>query len=340
MVVHRGGSRPGCGAGRGHAGRVPRRSAPSPAEVLSELREPVVPVRELERLGLDRRTIARRCRPGGPWRSLCPGVVKLSNGSVVRDDRQRAALIVAGPDAMLTGLDALHLHGVRTAPPPHGPVHVLVPHDRRRGRWSVVRTERTRRLPVPGARRHPVAPVVRAAVDAARCSRDRDFVRDLFADLLQHGHGTIDELREELAVCSSRGAALPRAVLGEMTAGVRSVAEARARKLVLRSGLPVPRSNVRLTDRRGVLIAVVDFWWPDAGLAWEIDSIEFHLSPEDYARTVRRRAALSRHGVVVVQTLPSDLRRRPAEIVDELRRCHARALAQPRPDVVHLDDAA
>ncbi|MEJ8277393.1 hypothetical protein [Pseudonocardia spirodelae] len=312
---------------------MPRRSAPSPADIASRCDDAVVPVRLLESFGLDRRTIARRCRPGGPWRSLCPGVVKLANGPVTRDERQRAALIVAGDGAMLTGLDALLLHRVRVAPAPHGPVHVLVPHEHRRGRGTIVRAERTRRAPEPVRRRHPVAPVARAAVDAARCSRDRDLVRTLFAGLLQHGHCSLADLRDELVACSSRGAALPRTVLGEMVAGVRSVAEARARRLVARSRLPRPLSNVRLLDRDGTVIAVVDFWWPEAGLVWEIDSIEFHLSPDDYARTVRRRSALGRRGVVVVQTLPGDLRRRPAEVLDELRRCHARALASPAPDV-------
>ena len=49
------------------------------------------------------------------------------------------------------------------------------------------------------------------------------------------------ELNDELASGSGRGSALPREVLREISAGVRSVAEADARTLVQRSGLPIPR---------------------------------------------------------------------------------------------------
>ncbi|SFM90796.1 hypothetical protein SAMN05216207_1004208 [Pseudonocardia ammonioxydans] len=294
----------------------------------------IVRVARLVELGVDRRTISRRCRPGGPWSRLGPGVVKLSNGPHTREDRRIATLLQAGPGAMLTGLDALELHGVRTAPTPHGPVHVLIPHDRRRSTGALMLPERSRRVPEPvRGRRHSVAPVARAVVDAARRSRDPDLVRTLFADVVQHGHCAVAELVAELGECSSRGTAMPRTVLAEIVAGVRSVAEADARRLLRRSRLPEPEMNVRLAGCDGRLVAVVDLWWDDVGMAWEIDSVEFHLSPDDYARTVRRRSELSRRGVVVVQSLPGDLRRRPDEVLDELDRSYTRAGLLPAPEV-------
>jgi len=55
---------------------------------------------------------------------------------------------------------------------------------------------------------------------------------------------------------------LPREVLREINAGVRSVAEADARMLVQllvqRSGLPMPRWNVPLRDGTGRFIATPD----------------------------------------------------------------------------------
>ncbi|MFP5020358.1 hypothetical protein [Pseudonocardia phyllosphaerae] len=292
-------------------------------------------VRELEDAGVDRRTISRRCSPDGPWTRVVTGAVKLDNGPVTRDDRRAAAVLLAGPGAVVTGADALALHSVRTAAAPHGPVHVLIPHDRRRASGAVLCAERTRRLPAAAGGRFPLAPVARAALDTVRRSRDRDLVRTLFADLVQHGHCTLADLITELANCSSRGTAMPRTVLAEMTAGVRSVAEADARALLRTTGLPGARHNVSLRDRTtGELVAVVDVWFDDVGMAWEIDSIEFHLGPADYARTVRRRSDLSRAGVVVVQSLPSDVRRRSASVVDELCRSYERAALLPRPDLV------
>jgi hypothetical protein len=33
----------------------------------------------LESVGVPRRSISRRCRPGGPWQRLLPGIVLLGN---------------------------------------------------------------------------------------------------------------------------------------------------------------------------------------------------------------------------------------------------------------------
>ncbi|MBW0102517.1 hypothetical protein [Pseudonocardia sp. KRD291] len=296
----------------------------------------VVTVAMLEKLGLHRRTVSRRCRPGGPWSSLAPGIVKLGNGPPTRDDRRYAALLHAGPGAVLTGLDALALHGLRNAPAPFGPVHVLVPHGCRRAGAGVALVERTHRLPDPEPGRWPLAPIPRAVLDFARRSRDRNAVRAVVAEVVQRGWCTVPELVEELERGSSRGTAVARGVLREISDGVRSVAEAEARALVLRSGLVAPLWNPRLDDSAGRFVAYPDAWFDEVGLAWEIDSVEYHLSPADYARTVRRRSAMMANGVLVVQTLPSDLHSRPREVMAELIRCHGQAARLPRPSVTAI----
>jgi hypothetical protein len=96
---------------------MPRRSSFRPDEIAVALAgATVVRVDQLVELGLTRSTIAHRCRPGGPWRRLAPGIVKLHNGPITRNDRRRAALLHTGSDAVLTGLDALELHGMRRMP--------------------------------------------------------------------------------------------------------------------------------------------------------------------------------------------------------------------------------
>ncbi len=138
--------------------------------------------------------------------------------------------------------------------------------------------ERTDRVPLPVIRSGlPVAPVPRAVLDTARRLTDRDDVRALLAEAVQRGRCKPAELRREIDSGSGRGSALPRSVLREIEDGVRSVAEADARQLVLRSGLPAPIHNARLTDADGAFLAVVDSWFDAVGLAWEIDSYEFHL---------------------------------------------------------------
>jgi hypothetical protein len=296
----------------------------------------VVRVGDLVQLGVGRRTIARRCRPGGPWRWLLPGVVKLSNDPPTRDDYRRAALRYGGDGSVLTGLDALELHGMRRMPKPAGPVHLLVPADRRRSGAGRVLAERTDRLPSPTGGAWPLAPLPRAALDFCRRSRERDDVRAVLAELVQRGRCRPADLRAELEAGCGRGSALPRDVLRDVSDGVRSVAEADARRAVLASRLPRPLWNVRLLDTDGTLIAIPDAWFDDVGMAWEIDSHEWHLNPEGYDRTLDRRSAMQAHGVLVMHTQPSKLRRQRAEVIEELERNHAQAARRPRPPVTAM----
>jgi hypothetical protein len=300
----------------------------------------VVKIRTLLELGIARSTVADRCRVGGPWQRLLPGVVLMHSGPPRRDDHRRAALLYldssdAGPPgrgrAVLTGADALELHGLRRMPQPSGPVHLLVPTAVRcagRGRLVI---ERTRRLPAPVPGRWPVAPVPRAALDFTRRSSDRGVVRAVLAEVVQRGLCGPGDLAAELAAGSARGSALPRSVLAEVLDGVRSPAEAEAKELVGRSGLPTPLWNPQLRDATGRLVAVPDAWFDDVAMAWEIDSLEWHLGPAEYAATLERRARLMAVGVVVVHHLPSAVRERPADVLADLRVNYAHAARRPRP---------
>jgi hypothetical protein len=312
---------------------VPARTCVLPVDSFAALcGAAVVRVEDLTALGLPRSTIAHRCRAGGPWRRMLPGVVKLHNAPPDRTERRQAALLYAGEGAVLTGLDALELHGMQRMPQPSGPVHVLIPGERRRAGTGLVLAERTDRLPPPPPGRWPLAPIARAALDAARRLADRDQVRSLLAEVVQRGRCSPAELNAELANGSGRGIRLPREVLVEISDGVRSVAEANAREIARRSGLPEPVWNATLYDRYGRFVAMPDAWFDDVGLAWQIDSLEWHLSPADYALTLERRSAMMAEGIVVLHTLPSKLTHR-APALHELRRTHEHAARSPRPAI-------
>ncbi len=312
---------------------MPRRHALRPDEYAALCGAMVVRVSQLESLGLARSTIAQRCRAGGPWQRMLPGIVMLSNGPPRRADRRRAALLYAGDDAVLTGADALELHGMERMPRPSGPVHLLVSEDQRRAGSGRVLAERTARLPVPHPGRWPLAPLVRATLDFTRRTGDRDQVRAVIAEVVQRGRCTPADLGAELEAGCGWGSALPRSVLKEVGDGIRSVAEAQARELVLRSGLPAPQWNVLLYDVGGRFLASPDAWFDEVGLAWEIDSREWHLSPADYDRTLDRRSAMMAEQVIVMHTQPTKLARRN-EVLAELRGNYAHAALRPRPPLI------
>jgi hypothetical protein len=178
-----------------------------------------------------------------------------------------------------------------------------------------------------------VVTLARALIDAARKESRLDVVRAFIADAVQRRLCSPQALAEELKDLRLGGTHLPRRVLDEVSDGVRSAAEAWSRSLIRRSSLPEPEWNVLIRSTAGKQLAVVDGWWGDVGLAWQIDSLEFHLSPDDYARTMAQHSALLANGVMTVHTVPSRLRSDPAGVLNELRGAYQAAAQRPRPGV-------
>ncbi|MQA15437.1 MAG: hypothetical protein GEV09_15075 [Pseudonocardiaceae bacterium] len=296
----------------------------------------VITVAALGALGIDSSTAYRRCQPGGPWRWLLPGVVLLQSGTPSGRQRTWAALAYAGSGAQLTGACAAMVYGLRRAGGDDR-VHVLLPHSRRCRSvgWALV--ERTTRLPEPVVVRGlPAAPVVRAVMDRARRLRDAEAVQALLAEAVQRRFCTPAQLTVELDAGSTRGTALVRHELEHICGGARSVAEVRAKRLAQRSGLPEPLWNVPLFDDCGQLIGTPDAWWPEVGLAWEIDSLDFHLDPADYDRTLRRDARYAAAGIAFLPTLPSRLVTEFVAVVAELTAAYAAAARRPLPGGVTI----
>ncbi len=285
-------------------------------------------------LGVPRSTVYRQCLPEQGWQLLLPGVVLLNAGKPTDEQRLRAALLYAGSDGRVTGLAAARCHGLHRIPNTDL-VHVLVPGGRHPRSTGFVVIERTTRLPRPVfCNGVPCAPVTRAVLDGARRLRDTNQIRALLAEAVQQGHCAPEQLAAELDAGGQHGSACPRHVLVEVLDGVRSVAESHARRLARRSGLPAPCWNAEVLDGAGRRIATPDAWWADVGLAWEIDSLDYHLAPEDYRRTVGRNARYAAHGIPFLQTVPVRLTTEPGKVLDELRSAHAAAAASPRPAVV------
>jgi hypothetical protein len=154
----------------------------------------------------------------------------------------------------------------------------------RRQRVAFIQIHRTAGLPenpwiIDGLR---CAPPDRAVADAARGLIEIKDVTVLVADAVQHGKCTIEQLSRELKDGPNQRSALLRAALAEVSDGIASVAEADFRKLVQRSGLPAPLYSPRLYVGTEFL-ARPDAWWADAGVAAEVDSREWHLSPDSWS---------------------------------------------------------
>jgi hypothetical protein len=264
--------------------------------------------------GLTPRMVQHKIRPGGRWQRLLPGVYLTQTGAPDRDQLLMAALPYGGDQAMITGLAALNRYAVRM--PAARAVDVLLPHSRRRASRDFVVVHRTRRIPRMFVADGPIqyAPPARAVADAVRGLRDAGDIRAVAAGVVQQGLCTVAELAAELDDGPRRGAGPLGAVLAEVADGIRSPAEGEFRDLVLGSGLPAPLFNPRLYLGE-LLLAVPDAWWPQAGVAAEVDSQEWHMSPEGWEDTMRRHARMTAAGVLVLHFSPRQVTTEPGEVV-------------------------
>jgi len=277
-------------------------------------------------------TLRHRSRSGGPWRLVLPGIYLSTNGLLAAGQREIAAALYAGPECVLTGLAALQHQGVRV--PTTDLVDVLIPASMKRQSLGFVRVHRTTRMPDQLFVRDGIrwAMTARAVADTARGEYDVREVRAVVADAVQRGRCTISQLAEELRAGPKRESGRLREVLEEVADGVRSVAEGDLRLLIKRGGLPEPMYNPDLYVGSRFL-ARPDAWWPDAGVAAEVDSREWHLGAEQFAKTAARHSLMTAHGIMVLHFIPSRVKTEPRQVVAELRSAIETGRRRPRLEI-------
>ncbi|WP_329078713.1 hypothetical protein [Streptomyces niveus] len=176
---------------------------------------------------------------------------------------------------------------------------------------------------------------VRAASDFAAHEPSPDRVRALLVGTVQRGRCHPDDLRAELHASRALRNPAVRAVLDDLRVGVHSLAEGETRDTLLNAGIPDPLWNPTLRTPSGTFLARPDAYWPDEGVALEVDSAEYHLGITEYRATVRRRLRLESHGVSVLSVTPSLVRDHPEELIAAiLTKLHLATTHPTRPTVL------
>jgi hypothetical protein len=219
---------------------------------------------------------------------------------------------------VITGSAAALSHRIRV--PQSEFVDVLVPLTRQRQDASFARLHRTSRMPervcMFGPIRYALAP--RAVADTVRGLTSLRDVRAVIADAVQRRRCEVPDLVAELNKGPSAGSALFREALTDVADGIRSTAEGDLKDLLARSGLPMPLFNARVFAGE-VFVAQPDAWWPEFGVVVEVDSREWHMSPQDHARTLERQRRMGAYGIVVLPFTPSQIRKQPTEVLATIR---------------------
>lgn len=292
------------------------------ADLQRSARDDVITGAELRAAGMSNHAVSARCRPSGPWQRMLPGVVLLSNTRPSRRQRLRAAVAYAGPEAVVTGVDAVRAHGIEVPEPDD--VLVLVPAARRLSSRSYLTVERTTRPPTPVWRAElPMAPLVRATLDAARRMPDHDQLTALLHASVWAGGCTVPELRSELDAGNQRGSAAVRALLTPTLTSnpVVPVAVGLARRVLRRTALPPPRWQAPLRDRSGKPLGTADAWWGEVALAWD-----FGTRRAGFPDPTRVTAT----GITLLRTDPRRLRTEPHTVAVELTTAFTKATSAER----------
>jgi hypothetical protein len=284
--------------------------------------------RQLIAAGMDDEAIRREIH-GGRWQRLLPGLFACFTGPVTLEHRRIAAMLYAPVDAQITGIAALRWYGFSNLPRDDR-IHLLVPHASRRTSRGFVRLQRTKRLD-PNARAqcgYRLCSIARAVADAARQLDDLRDVRAVVAEAVQSGRTTVSALRRELDLAGSHRTRLFRVALNEVSGGARSAPEAELAEELARSRvLPVVAWNVALIALDGTALPTPDGWIDDTGIAIEVDSREYHLSPDDWQRSMRRHNELAAHGVLVLHFTPAEIRRGRKRVRRLVEKTHTERLA-------------
>jgi len=279
--------------------------------------------------GVSRGRLDHLVRPGGRWQRILPGVYVVNTGAVSADQRAMAALLYAGPKSVLTGAVAVRRHRLQC--PGLNQVDVLVPEDVRVRSAGYVRIVRTGRMPEKFFRTNRIrfAPLARAVADATRPMANQGDVRAVVAEAIQNGRCDVASLVAELNQGPVGGSRLYRVALRECIDGSRSAAEGDLMTLIGRSDLPEPMYNAELYTADGTFLGIADVWWQRAGVAAEVDSRRYHLSPADYERTVMRHNRMAAQGINVLHFLPDTVRTEPSTVIRSLRGAIRSGAARP-----------
>jgi hypothetical protein len=306
---------------------------PQALRVLISNQQGVVSRKQALAAGLTAKALRHRLRPGGPWSAWLPGVYQTETGAPTQAQREIAALLYCGPNSVLTGAVALR-HYLLPAPE-SAVIDVLIPARSQRKSISYVRVHRTGRMPemLYGPSHQVCAPPARAVADAVRGLTDLREARALLAGVVQNRGCALWQLKQELGAGPVQYSALLRGVLAEVADGVRSAPEAELRDLIKQAGLPMPLFNPRLYTADGAFIACPDAWWPEAGVAVEIDSRRWHLSPDDWERTMDRHDRLSQYSIVTLHFTPHKLRNDQAFVLATLKNAYKSGMGRRPLDI-------
>ena len=256
------------------------------------------------------------------WARVAEGVYRISGSPATWEQRLLALVLSAGSGAAASHRSAAALLGI----PGFGRARLEVSTTRpRRNRCACIHSSRllpaSHLIVVDGIATTSVARTIfdlAAVVHPLRVERALDSC--LSAGMV--GVEAVRAVTVEVGRRGRRGTALMRRLLEERGVGFVAPAselERRFLELLVEAGLPAPERQVNLGDEES-WAGRVDFVYPAMRLVVEVDGRGWHDAQVDLEADQRRDQQLTAAGWRVIRVRRSQLAKRPAELIDVLRR--------------------
>lgn len=180
---------------------------------------------------------------------------------------------------------------------------------------------------VTRARGLRVTTPLRTLLDLGSAASERR-VEYALEDCLRRRLTALPRLRDALEgdLRGRRGVATLRRLVDVRMGAKDSGLEVDTERMLRRSNLPAPSTQYRVFDADG-FVRRVDFAWPHARVAVEVQSYRWHSSRAQWERDLGVVERLNRAGWVILYVTWADVHVRPAETVARVRRCLTPRLA-------------
>lgn len=254
----------------------------------------------------------RRMQESGRWQAPWSGVLVDADRLTDPLTRASAALALAGPDAVLGGPTAAHVHGCRSVEPL--PVHLVVPYghwlrsrpglDVHNARFIDPDREIQRELAVLSLERVLTDMLCRARPSDALAVAD-EVLAMIDVDRREAYRAAIARRLERRR--DPRGTRRGARILGVATGRAESPAESWFLWRIVDCGFPAPEVNWSLRGPDGREVRRLDYAWPELRIAVEYNGYAVHEGRE--AEDADRIEDLRRRGWIVIVVEAEDLAR-------------------------------
>jgi hypothetical protein len=233
----------------------------------------------------------------GRWQRPCRGVVVTHSGPLADEQILWAAVLAAGPGAVLAGLTAARLDGLTGFGDRR--IHVLVPEERRVRSaglgMTVHRSTLLRPDDVHPVRLPPRTRLARSVVDAAAWAGTDNRARAVLAAGVQQRLVRVSDLWPAVEHRPNlHRHALIRATLADISGGAEALSELDFCRLTRRYRLPEPDRQVIRCDQEGRR-RWLDAIWRQARLVAEVDGL-WHMDPATWWADMSRDNELTISG--------------------------------------------